>query len=77
MTWVDLDLFIWRQTQENANSYGFVDSFKDFCPKNFNDDLSWPWNFYGKVKFAFLAFILQEFMELVEEFCAKVNDTVK
>ena len=34
-------------------------------------------HFYGKVKFAFLAFILQEFMEFVEEFCAKVNDTVK
>ena len=43
----------------------------------FNDDLSWPWHFYGKVKFAILSFILEEFMELVEEFCAKVNDTVK
>ena len=35
-----LTFFIWRQTQENANSYDFVDSFKYFCPFIFNDDLS-------------------------------------
>ena len=49
---------------------------KTFAQAFLTNDLSWPWHFYGKVKFAFLAFILQEFMELVEEFCAKVNDTV-
>ena len=54
-----------------------MDSFKDFSPRIFNDDLGTPLHFYGKVKFAFLAFILQEFMELVEEFCAKVNDKNK
>ena len=35
-----LTFFIWRQTQKNANIYDFVDSFKDFCPRIFNDDLS-------------------------------------
>ena len=29
--WVDLEVSIWRQAQENADSDDFVDSFKDFC----------------------------------------------
>ena len=32
-----------------------------------------PWHFYGKVKFAFQAFICEEFMEFVEDLAAKVS----
>ena len=38
-----------------------------------NDDLGLTSTFYGKVKFAFRAFIWEEFMEIVEDFCAKIN----
>ena len=50
---------------------------KTFAQKSFNDDLGLTLTFYGMVKFAFLAYILQEFIELVDEFCEKVNNTVK
>ena len=32
---------------------------------------------FDMVKFAFYAFILQEIMEIVDEFCAKVNNAIK
>ena len=32
-----------------------------------------PWVFYGKAKFAFWAFMWEEFMDFIEEFGAKVN----
>ena len=40
-----------------------------FAQECSNDDLGC----YGKVRFAFLAFIWEDFMELVEDFEAKVN----
>ena len=47
-----------------------MESFKDFFPQ-------WPWVdldiFDCKVKFAFLAFIQEELMELVEDLGAEVN----
>ena len=59
-----------------GKTYDFVDSFEDVCP-NLNDDLALTLKFYGKVKLTFLAFILEEFVELVEECCATVNNTAK
>ena len=48
-----------------------------FAQECFNDDdLRLTLTFYGKVKFAFLAFILNEFMELVEDFCANVKNII-
>ena len=75
--WVDLDLLYGVKPGKMLIHMISLSVLKTFAHEFFNDDLSWPWHFYGKVKFAFLAFILQEFMELVEEFCAKVNNTVK
>ena len=50
---------------------------KIFAHESFNDDLGLAFTFYGKVKFAFLAFILQELMELGEECFAKVINTIQ
>ena len=40
----------------------------------FDDYLGLTITFYGKIKVAFLPFILQEFMALVEDFGASAND---
>ena len=45
---------------------------KTFAPKCFNDNLGSTLAIYGMVIFSFLAFILQEFMEVVEAFVKKL-----
>ena len=51
-----------------------MESFKDFSQKCSHDDLELTLAFfYGKVKFAYLAFILEEFSELVENLGAEVD----
>ena len=49
---------------------------KTFAQECFDDDLGLTLTFLAR-KFAFYTFILQELMELVEEFCGKVNNTIK
>ena len=46
---------------------------KIFTQECSNDDLKLILSFYGKVEFAILAFIWEEYMEFVEAFGAKVN----
>ena len=36
--------------------------------------LDWPWHFHGKVKFAFPAFLLDKFIEQVEDLGKKVDN---
>ena len=54
----------------NKTSWKILKSFTQECS---NDDLKLTLIFYGKVKFAFLAFMWAEFMDFVEAFGAKVN----
>ena len=46
---------------------------KFFAQEYSNDYLGLTLIFYGKVRFAFWAFIWEEFMDFVEDFGAKVN----
>ena len=51
---------------------------KIFTQECFNDDLGLTLIFfYGKVKFAFWAFIWEEFMDFIEDFGAKVINVIK
>ena len=61
-----------------AYSYDFMEVLK-FLPKNVLMMTSgWYWQFYYKVKFASLDFILEEFMKFfVEDFGATLINTIK
>ena len=66
-----------------GNSYDFVNILKTFAQECFDDDLGLTLTFLARLNllsthlFCKSSFILQEFMELVEEVCAQVNNTIK
>ena len=50
-----------------------MENFEDFAQECSNVDLKLILSVYGKVEYAILAFIWEEFMDFVEAFGAKVN----
>ena len=54
-----------------------MESLDDFCLKCSNDDIGLTLTFYGKIKFAFQAFLRGEFMELGEYLGRKVKNAIK